>query len=98
MPRRSSPTVITDKNTGTSSVVIRLKKSLTPELARAPFRLSLITLVSIKYTTGLFVFLAVEVLVATDIRHRSKHLTERFASGTGKRRFQNRAVLGFGAS
>src|SRR5712691_2741865 len=70
MPRRSSPTVITERKTGVRSLMTRRKNWHTPLLALAHFLASLITLVSIKYMICLVCVLSpLEVLVLSDIRH-----------------------------
>ena len=77
MPRRSSPTVITERKHGARSLMTRRKNWRTPLLALARFLASLMTLVSIKYMIGLvFVLSALEVLVLSDIWHGGQDFRE----------------------
>ena len=69
-PRRSSPTEIAERNTGSPEAATVSKKAMTPRFALGRLRASLITLVSIKYMRRALGRLdPLEIRVDADIRH-----------------------------
>ncbi|CAG9251651.1 hypothetical protein PCAR4_30059 [Paraburkholderia caribensis] len=101
-PRRNSPTVTTERYRRCPPSLAVSKKACTPGLARLLLRISLITLVSIKYTRSpaivSCVVAALEIGVIADVGHAHQPLREAELFGLKKRLRQDFPMLCFDAA
>src|ERR1700722_3500016 len=87
-----------DKCRGDWSLITCLKNLRTPLFAPAPLRISLITLVSIKYTRhSASILNPLEISVLPDVRHACQHFRQAALFWAAKRLSKNFAMFGFGA-
>ena len=93
-PRRNSPMVTEARKTRSSESASSFKNATTPRFALSPFRASLMTFVSIKYTARVPARLdPLEIRVAADRRHRRQNLREASPLGTRQRCGENRPMF-----
>src|SRR5580693_3123036 len=98
-PRRNSPSEMAERNTGSPEAATVSKKATTPRSALARFRISLTTLVSIKYIRGTLGRVdPLEIRVDTDVRHRGQYLGEGPPARARERGREDCAMFRFGAA